>query len=155
MADPAQTVRLHGTAIAYAGRAAVIRGASGAGKSDLALRALALPPFGPLGTALMLVADDHVLLEPRGGRLIARCPPAIAGLIEARGLGLVRLPFVAEAEAVLVVDLVAPDAIERMPDPGTVEIAGVPLPRLFLTPFEASAPVKLALALAAGPAADI
>lgn len=155
MADPGATIRLHATAVAYAGRAALIRGPSGAGKSDLALRALALPPFAPLGAPLMLLADDHVLLEPRERRLIARCPPAIAGLIEVRGLGLVRLPFVAEAEAALVVDIVPPEAVERLPEPRHLELAGVRLPRLALAAFEASAPVKLALALAVGPARDV
>lgn len=155
MADPAATLRLHATAVSYAGRAALIRGPSGSGKSDLALRALALPPFAPLAAPLLLLADDHVLLEPRDGRLIARCPPAIAGLIEVRGLGLVRLPHVAEAEASLVVDLVAPQAVERLPEPGQVELAGIRLPLLKLAPFEASAPVKLALALAVGAERDV
>ena len=154
MADPAATIRLHATALACAGRAALIRGPSGSGKSDLALRALALPPFAPLPAPLLLLADDHVLLEPRDGRLIARCPPAIAGLIEVRGLGLVRLPSIAEAQAALVVDLVPPDAVERLPEPRHVELGGVRLPLLSLSPFEASAPVKLALALAVGPARD-
>lgn len=155
MADPAATIRLHATAISYAGRAALIRGPSGSGKSDLALRVLALPPFAPLVAPLLLLADDHVLLEPRDGRLVARCPPAIAGLIEVRGVGLVRLPFVAEAEAALVVDLVAPEAVERLPEPRDVELGGIRLPLLHLAAFEASAPVKLALALAVGAARDV
>lgn len=147
-----QTV--HATVIAADGRAALIRGPSGAGKSDLALRCLALAPSSLVPHEARLVADDRVLLVAAGGRLLARAPAGIAGLIEVRGLGIVRLPALPEAELRLVVDLVAPgDAkagIERLPpDPlPPVDIAGVALPLLRLVAFEASAPLKLMLALA-------
>ena len=140
---------LHATAIAANGRAALIRGASGAGKSDLALRCLALAPSGLLPHPVRLVADDRVLLVASGGRLLARAPDAIRGLIEVRGLGIVELPAEIEAELRLVVDLVARGEIERLPDPAArVELRGHRLPALALAPFEASSPVKLLLALA-------
>ena len=94
-----------------------------------------------------LVADDRVELSVRRGRVFAQAPPALAGLIEARGLGVVSVPHRRTAELVLVVDLVRPEQVERMPDPDRCEVAGLFLPRLSLAPFEDSAPYKIRLAL--------
>ncbi len=143
------TPTVHATAIAADGRAALIRGASGSGKSDLALRCIAgaLSPLLP--HAARLVADDRVILERRGSRLLARAPARLAGLIEVRGLGIVRLPFEEQAEVRLVVDLVAADRVPRLPDPPPeVSLDGVTLPLLRLAAFETSAALKLRLALA-------
>ena len=146
--EPATQPTLHATAIAIAGRAAIIRGASGAGKSDLALRCIAgavsqLQPE-PAG----LVADDRIIVERHAEGLRVRAPDSLAGLIEVRGLGILRVPFVATADVRLIVDLVAPGDIMRLPDPQpTAELLGVRLPLLRLAPFEASAPIKLRLAL--------
>jgi HPr kinase/phosphorylase len=107
---------LHGSAVAFAGRGVLILGASGTGKSALALRLVRL------GAAL--VADDRVDLERRGEALVARAPAALAGLIEVRGLGILRLPAVPEAVATLAVDLDrAP--VARMPQRVTVAWLGV------------------------------
>lgn len=144
---------LHGTVIAAAGRGALIRGPSGAGKSDLALRCLALAPSALLPHAVELVTDDRVEIrapaDASAGWPTARPPATIRGLLEVRGLGILTLPYRAEVELRLVVDLVAPDAVERLPpDPlPTTPIAGVPLPVLQLAAHEASAPLKLLLAL--------
>jgi len=139
----------HGTAIALAGNAVLIRGASGSGKSDLALRCLALAPTALIASPTMLVADDRVEITRKGERLAIEAPATIRGKLEVRGLGIVTVPFVASAELVLVADLVAPERIERLPDPApVVELAGVRLPLLHISPFEAAAPVKLLLALA-------
>jgi serine kinase of HPr protein (carbohydrate metabolism regulator) len=121
-------------------RGALIEGASGAGKSDLALRAL--------GEGFRLVADDRVVLFRSEGRLFGRAPGTIAGLIEARGLGVLRetpLPF-AEV-AVLVVCAGGPTAIQRAPEEASREVLGAPLPVLDLWPFEPAAPAKLRRAL--------
>jgi serine kinase of HPr protein (carbohydrate metabolism regulator) len=140
---------VHGTAIALQGRAALIRGASGSGKSDLALRCVGLAS--PLiGGPVRLVSDDQVVLAPRGGRLFVSPPPPIRGLIEVRGIGVLPVPNLEEAELVLVADLVATGACERLPDPEAgVVLLGHPLQRLDLAPFEGSAALKLLLALQA------
>jgi HPr kinase/phosphorylase len=87
----------HGTCVAVDGRGLLILGPSGVGKSTLALRLLSL------GAAL--VADDRTELSVEAGRLIARCPAPLRGLIEARGLGILRAPVAEQADVALVVDL--------------------------------------------------
>ena len=139
---------MHGTCVALGPRAALLRGPSGAGKSDLALRFLALP--GEDGERPLLVADDQIFVAPNGsGHLVASAPPSIAGKIEVRGLGIIELPAVAQARLALVCDLVKSDDVPRMPShpwERTV-IAGVPVTLIKLDPFEASAPLKLKMAL--------
>jgi len=137
---PETETRIHATCVAIGGAAVLLRGPSGAGKSDLALRLVA--------EGARLVADDQVLLAAENGRLVARAPAPIAGQIEVRGLGIVPVATEAEAPVALVADLVAPSEIERMPEPEAETILGIALPRIALTPFEASAPAKLRLALA-------
>lgn len=109
--------------------AALIRGPSGSGKSRLAL-ALIEAAAGGLVRFARLVADDRTDVTANHGRLIVRPPPALAGLIEVRGMGVRRLAFEAVAVAGLVVDLAAADA-GRMPEAAAqmVEIEGVRLPR--------------------------
>jgi serine kinase of HPr protein (carbohydrate metabolism regulator) len=141
-------VLVHGTCVALGRRGALLRGGSGAGKSDLALRFLSLPT--EAGLALSLVADDQVEIEANGEQaLIASAPATLAGKLEVRGLGIVTVPHLAEASLVLAVDLVEPGNVPRMPPETaeTVSIAGVALPLLRLAPFEASAPLKLKMAL--------
>jgi HPr kinase/phosphorylase len=138
---------IHGTCVAFGPHAALLRGPSGSGKSDLALRFLALPADGERRPAL--VADDQVFIEATGNVLLASPPPAIAGKLEVRGLGIIDVPYAKNAELILVVDLVAADKVQRMPleDLEQSEIAGALLSRVALAPFEASAPLKLKLAL--------
>ena len=97
---------LHATTVAWEGRAALIRGASGSGKSALGLELMAL--------GARLVADDRTEVIRRGAGLVVRCPPAIRGLIEARGVGLLRAEPVEEAVLAVVLDLDAPEP-ERLP----------------------------------------
>jgi HPr kinase/phosphorylase len=139
----------HGTAIALGAHAVLIRGPSGSGKSDLALRCLAMAPTALVPAPAVLVADDRVELTLREERLIAAAPPIISGKLEVRGLGIMTVPSTPNARLVLVADLVAPERVERLPDPpeGT-DIMGIRLPLLRVAPFEASAPAKLLLALA-------
>jgi HPr kinase/phosphorylase len=130
-------------------RVVLLRGPSGSGKSDLALRLLQ--------GGGRLVADDQTHLARRGRSLIATPPPALAGMIEARGVGIVRLQrnkLMARAPVALLVDLVPADRIERLPDPQVETLLEVTLPRLDLTPFEASAVQKLCLALTRSAAAS-
>ena len=139
---------VHGTCVALGRRGALLRGESGSGKSDLALRFLALAGDGELRP--VLVADDQVFVEPNGkGQLLASPPKTIAGKIEIRGLGIVAVPYLSEAELVLVCDLVTNNEVPRMPvEPWErTEIAGRLVPALKLAPFELSAPLKLKMAL--------
>jgi len=138
---------IHGTCVAFGPYAALLRGVSGSGKSDLALRFLALPAEGEHGP--MLVADDQVLVEPRGKVLYASVPPTIAGKLEVRGIGIVDMIHVTGTELVLAVDLVPSGEVPRMPaeKPEQTVIASISLRRIALAPFEASAPLKLKLAL--------
>jgi HPr kinase/phosphorylase len=135
--EPPPTI--HASVVALGGRAVLLLGPSGAGKSDLALRLIE--------AGWRLVADDRVVLQRREERLVASPPPALAGRIEARGLGLCRVDHLAEAEVVLAAELVPPGAVERLPKAVTREFLGTAIPLVRLIPFEGSALVKLRLAL--------
>jgi serine kinase of HPr protein (carbohydrate metabolism regulator) len=139
---------VHGTCVALGKRAALLRGGSGAGKSDLALRFLVLPGDGEKRP--MLVADDQVWIKAgQKGEVLVSPPDTLAGKIEVRGLGILDVPIVAEARLVLVCDLVTSDEVPRMPNEPweSTTIAGFELPVLKVSPFEASAPMKLKMAL--------
>ena len=137
---------IHGTCLAYGERAVLLRGVSGAGKSDLALRCLhCFPAFEANAVSFQLVADDQIILsKAEDGRLMASAPEALAGRIEIRGVGIVRVPDVV-AELRLAVDLVPSDAVPRLPDYPfpTVDYLGIRIPLIALAPFEASAPLKV------------
>lgn len=129
---------LHASCVAIDGRAVLIEGRSGSGKSDLALRLI--------DRGAQLVSDDYTVLLRERGRLLAQPPATIAGRIEVRGLGIIEMPYVEGVPVALIVELA--DAVERMP-PERAErrIAGVALPEIALIAHEASAPIKVALAL--------
>ncbi len=144
--------RRHGTAVAVNGRAVLIRGPSGSGKSDLALRLIAAGARWPgLRGEPVLVADDQVELSLVDGMVIASPPAVLAGRIEVRGVGILRLPHAPEARLALVVDLVASDAVERLPQADATLILGVAVPRISLEAFQGSAPLKVLAALAGLP----
>ena len=135
---------VHASCVSLEGKGVLLRGAPGAGKSDLALRLIE-------GGA-QLVADDQVALASSGETLLASPPARIAGLLEVRGIGIVSMDFVSRCPVDLVVDLVAPASVERMPEDARVMLAGHLVRRVSLAPFEASAPAKVRLALAAAEA---
>lgn len=112
---------LHASAVALKGQAVLILGASGRGKSTLALELMAL--------GADLVADDRAEVWPdaTGQGLCVRCPPALFGLVEARGVGLLRAKAVAEAKVALVVDLDVTET-ERLPPYRQISILGQVLP---------------------------
>lgn len=137
---------VYATAVAIDGAAVLLRGPSGSGKSDLALRLV--------DAGAQLVADDQTLLRRDGKRLLASAPATLVGLLEVRGLGIVRVGAAQAAPLLLVADLVPPGEVERLPEARRETILGVSVPVVALAPFEASAPAKLRLlrrALAEGP----
>jgi len=141
--------QIHATCVALPEGGVLLRGRSGSGKSDLALRLI--------DNGARLVADDRVELSRDGDRLIARPPATIAGLIEARGVGILRLPperLAPQAAIVLIVDLVDPAAVERLPEATCEDLLGVSLRRVALSAFEASTPAKIRLALRASGSAS-
>ena len=132
------TVTLHASCVAIRGRGVLLTGASGAGKSDLALRLI--------DRGAILVGDDGLVIEARDGRLYGRPGPNIEGQMEVRGLGILAFPW-EEAPIDLAITLDQP--VSRMPDellPVRV-IEGLTLPMIALDPFESSAPVKVEKAL--------
>jgi serine kinase of HPr protein (carbohydrate metabolism regulator) len=138
---------IQATCVVVDGLGVLLRGPSGSGKSELALQLI--------DGGARLVADDGVELRRQGERLFARLPPtapeSVRGRIELRGLGILPAPTVAEAPLDLVIDLVATDALERLPEPMTVELLGVAIPLLRLSAQEPSAAAKVRLAVRAGP----
>ncbi len=136
MTDPAETI--HASCVAIGTHGVLIAGPSGAGKSDLALRLI--------DRGAVLVADDYTELAVVAGGLVASVPATIAGLIEVRGIGIVSVPHRNAVPVALLVALGGP--VERLPERlPTRTIAGVALPVLPLAGFEASAPIKVELAL--------
>jgi serine kinase of HPr protein (carbohydrate metabolism regulator) len=146
---PDATELAHATCVALGRTAALLQGPPGAGKSDLALRFLYLARRGPAALeAPNLVADDQVWLIRNGERILVRPPATIRGRMEVRGIGIVEIKSLAEANLALVVDLAPTGAIERLPKVGqTIRLLGIEVPRINLFPWEASAPIKLAIAL--------
>ncbi|MEJ2118175.1 MAG: hypothetical protein P8Y67_05365 [Alphaproteobacteria bacterium] len=138
----------YGTCVALGAGAALLLGPPGSGKSDLALRFIMLTPDST-GEKTALVADDQVRLQAVGKRIVARPPGTIAGKIEVRGVGIVDVPFRAEAVLKLAIHLASAYDVPRLPSvpPAMMEFVGLQVPVLTLTPFEASAPLKLKLAL--------
>ena len=117
-------------------KGALVEGPSGAGKSDLAIRALA--------AGFRLVADDRTLVWTSRGRLYGRAPDTLSGLLEMRGLDVVQVSPLPLAQIVMIAQLGQP---ERMPEPDTLDVLGLPLARLDVDPFAATAPAKLSRAI--------
>ena len=134
-----QSTQVHGTCISQDGAGVLIRGASGAGKSDLALRLISHGAY--------LIADDQVILNTQKEQIIASAPKTLFGLIEVRGVGILHLPPALPAPLHLIVDLVEHDNIQRLPEGMFAQILGINIQRIDLWAFETSAIAKVSLAL--------
>ena len=141
------TELVHATCLVVDGAGVLLVGPSGAGKSDLALRLLhAQIRVDGRVVETALVADDQVLVAAHAGRLIARPPLQLAGLMEVRGIGILPVSYRPEVQLTLVIKLVRPGHVERFPEPAPgYPILGLTLPCATLSPFETSAPLKVAL----------
>lgn len=137
MSEP-PVATIHAGCVARGGRGILIGGRSGSGKSDLALRLI--------DRGAVLVSDDYTSVRVEDGRLIASAPQKIAGKMEVRGVGIVSARTAGAVPVALFVDL--DTGVERLPEPGdTRSIAGVAIPAIALGGLEASAPIKVELAL--------
>lgn len=132
----AETV--HASSVAIDGRAVLVTGPSGSGKSDLTLRLL--------DRGFVLVSDDQTIVKRDGGRLVASAPHNIAGKLEIRGIGIVDMDCASGVPVALLVELTS--EIQRLPDDNRERpILGIPLPLITIDAMTASAPSKVALAL--------
>ena len=140
-----QSPTIHATAVLVGAKAVLIRGEPGSGKSRLALRLL--ETVGRELPFVRLVGDDRVYVENRAGRLVVRPPQELAGLLEIRGTGIVRVPFEAAAVIGLVIDLGDPG--DRMPaaESRKAVLAGVVLPRLAVPPGHDPLPLAIEASL--------
>lgn len=138
MNRPLSAETIHASTVAIEGRAVLITGPSGSGKSDLALRLL--------DRGFTLVSDDRTIVRHDGDRLVASAPEPIAGKLEVRGIGIVDMDRVSDVPVALLVELKSD--IERFPDDDRARpILGISLPVVGIDSRAASAPSKVALAL--------
>ncbi|MEN2784862.1 HPr kinase/phosphatase C-terminal domain-containing protein [Sphingomonas qilianensis] len=138
MSDAYFSETLHASTVAIGGRAVLIEGRSGAGKSDLALRLI--------DRGARLISDDYTVVARDGDRLLASAPATIRGQMEVRGLGIIAVDTLAVAPIALLVRL--DDVVERLPEHAERVVGGLRIPLVTLNGLEASAPIKVELALA-------
>jgi len=138
MARALSSETLHATSVAIDGRAVLLCGKSGIGKSDLALRLI--------DRGATLISDDYTLLKRVDGQLLAIAPATISGKMEVRSIGIVDMPCASDVPVALLVELY--EQVDRMPaDPLMRRIAGIDIPLFKAAPREPSAAIKVELAL--------
>lgn len=120
----------HGTSLVFNKQGILLRGQSGAGKSDLALRLI--------HQGAILIADDQTEIVAKGADLMASCPKALEGKLEVRGIGIINVPFIRQHPLHLVIDLSHWQKIDRFPEKKDQEIEGITRPVHELDPFELS-----------------
>ena len=129
---------IHATAVAIDGNGVLLRGTSGCGKSDLALRLM--------DAGGVLVSDDRVEISVLNESIVARAPETIAGKLEVRGFGIVQVSYLSEVPITLIADLVNNRKIERLPENHSVVVLGQIVRKILLNPFDSSAVAKLKIA---------
>lgn len=138
---------VHATCIRLGEHGVLLTGASGSGKSDLALRLIDQAGCGTGGELLRgrLVADDQVLVERQREKLVASPPPSLAGFLEIRGLGIVRLDHERRCELHLAVRLGKTVDLERLPElsRSVFSVLSIDLPEIGIDPWTASAPARV------------
>jgi serine kinase of HPr protein (carbohydrate metabolism regulator) len=135
---------IHASCLALGEDGVLLRGPSASGKSSLALRLI--------DQGAELVGDDYCCYWTRQGRLWAGPQPPLVGLLEVRGMGIIRLPYRRQVTVQAVIDLCPGVALERLPSAQTTVILGLEVPLYTLDPFhnDACAKVRLAVRLATG-----
>lgn len=126
---------IHATCVNLKSKGVLILGDSGLGKSDLALRLITL-------FSAKLVSDDRTEILKENNELKAVAPQILKGLLEIRGVGIIKFDYMEETKIDLVIKLTF-EKIERMPEHKEYEFDGVKIPMFFLNPFEVSAPSKV------------
>lgn len=134
-------LNIHTTCVSIKNRGILLLGAPASGKSDLALRLI-------LHHQAILVSDDRTDIEIKSNKAYANTPQKIAGMIEVRGVGIQKMPYISGIEIKLAVELVKTyKEIERLPQEEFYEIEGIKIPLIKIYPFEASAPDKIVIKL--------
>ena len=133
--SPHTCQQIHATAIEINGIAVLLRGASGSGKSDLALRLIE--------EGARLIADDRVEINITGGQVYASSPANINGIMEVRGVGILKMGSTTDIPVGLLVQLVLGSEIERLPDPEYDQLLNQKIKVIKIDPFSVSATAKI------------
>lgn len=128
----------HGTKVDVSGAGVLLRGPSGCGKSDLAFRLI--------DRGATLIADDRYFVRSGSRAPVASAPNELYGLLELRGLGIQSVPAIKTTRLQLIVDLVSPGDVPRLPEGCETDVCGHKIPTMKLNAFEQSAPLKIELA---------
>ena len=131
--------QVHATTVHFIGQGVMLCGPSASGKSDLGLRLIEI--------GAQLVADDRTDLTLSNNSIRASAPKQLAGMLEVRGIGIIKIEAIAETQLALVIRLINTENLQRLPTFETTDILGVTLPLVRLCAFEASAPAKVRAAL--------
>jgi len=130
---------VHGTAVKLNNKGLLIKGCSGSGKSDLALRLI--------NEGAVLISDDQVIVKQVGECVEMAPPKQLQGLLEVRGIGIIKVPYDARCHLEMIVELRARGDIDRLPEAEIEEYFGVSLPKIRLHAFDHSTPLKIDLML--------
>lgn len=139
--DSLSSFTIHASCVAIKNQGVLLLAdASGAGKSDLALRLI--------DRGATLISDDQVALSTKGKKIIASAPKGLRGLIEVRHVGIFKLKHKATVPVALAIQLVsARELLERLPDPRFYKCLGLNIPLIHLYPFDTASPIKVEMAL--------
>jgi HPr kinase/phosphorylase len=131
--------QFYATAVIYCGFGILIRGPSGSGKSDLALRLI--------DDGADLIADDQVVIKAVGQELYLSAPDSLSGLIEVRGIGVIKIEYVSDIRLCLIVELDPSNEIQRIPTIKEELIKNIPVPVINMYAFESSVLAKIKIIL--------